>query len=140
MFSGPEGSLNTLLSVIMDDRAFTKLIEFLEKVPAIHGAIGKGSEEDGRWWVKFDIDINHDLAWHTVQEFGHVLNYMSLDERLPTSFHPVSPPPYMNGGPDEFLSWVIECHNPEFKPGTCAEWLIGRLPNPVEDLDQWATE
>ena len=26
----------------MDDRAFTILIEFLEKVPAIDGAIGKG--------------------------------------------------------------------------------------------------
>ncbi|MBL0573787.1 hypothetical protein JD522_10170 [Aeromonas hydrophila] len=124
----------------MNDRAFTKLIEFLEKVPAIHGAIGKGIEEDGFWWVKFNIDINHNLAWNTVQEFGHILNYMSIDERLPTSFHPVSPPPYMNGGPDEFLSWVIECHNPEFKPSTCAEWLIGSFPNPVEDLEQWAME
>lgn len=46
----------------MNDRAFTKLIEFLEKVPAIHGAIGKGIEEDGFWWVKFNIDINHNLA------------------------------------------------------------------------------
>ncbi|MFQ3245495.1 MAG: hypothetical protein ACI9SP_002143 [Arenicella sp.] len=26
----------------MNDRAFTKLVEFLEKVPAIDGAIGKG--------------------------------------------------------------------------------------------------
>lgn len=128
------------LSVIMDNRAFSKLIEFLEKVPAIHGTIGKGAEEDGRWWVKFDIDVNHQHAWHTVQELGHVLNYMSLNERLPTSFYPVSPPPYMNGGPEEFLSWVIECHNPEFRPGTCAELLIGRLPNPVEDLQQWSTE
>ncbi len=132
--------LRQALSVTMDNRAFTKLIEFLEKVPAIIGAIGTGSENDGRWWAKFEIDIHHQLAWHTVQELGHVLNYMSLDERLPTSFYPVSPPPYMNGGPEEFLSWVIECHNPEFKPGTCAEWLIGRLPNPVEDLQQWATE
>ncbi|TQV65817.1 hypothetical protein FKG94_28020 [Exilibacterium tricleocarpae] len=124
----------------MDDRAFTKIIEFLEKVPAITGTIGKGSGDDGCWWVKFTIDINHEFAWHTVQEFGHVLNYMSLDERLPTTFQPVSPPPYMNGGPDEYLSWVIECHDPEFKPGTCAEWLTGRLPNPVEDHEQWAIE
>jgi len=124
----------------MDNRAFTKLVEFLEKVPAITGAIGMGAEDDGRWWVKFDIDINHQFAWHTVQELGHVLNYMSLDERLPTSFHPVSPPPYMNGGPEEFLSWVIECHDKDFKPGTCAEWISGRLPNPVEDLDQWQNE
>ena len=124
----------------MDDRAFNTLIEYLSKVPAIHGEIGKGAEEDGRWWVKFEIDINHEYSWHTVQEFGHVLNYLSIDERLPTSFHPVSPPPYMNGGPEEFLSWVIECNDPEFKPGTCAKWLEGRLPRPVDDLAQWENE
>jgi hypothetical protein len=124
----------------MDDRAFTALIDFLSKVPAITDTIGKGAEEDGRWWVKFEIDINHQFAWHTVQELGHVLNYLSLDERLPTSFHPVSPPPYLNGGPVEYLSWVIECHDPEFKPGTCAKWLEGRLPNPVEDLSKWENE
>lgn len=124
----------------MDDRAFTKLIKFLERVPSIQRVIGKGSEADGRWWVKFEIDISHQIAWHTVQEFGHVLNYLSVDERLPTSFHPVSPPPYMNGGPEEFLSWVIECPDPDFKPGTCADWLEGRLPNPVEDLAQWESE
>ena len=124
----------------MDEREFTRLIEFLEKVPAIHGAIGKGYDEDGRWWVKFEINIHHQFPWHTVQEFGHVLNYMSINERLPTSFHPVSPPPYMNGGPDEYLSWVIECNKSEFKPDSCAEWLIARLPNPVENVEQWSTE
>lgn len=124
----------------MDEREFTRLIEFLEKVPAIHGAIGKGYDEDGRWWVKFEINIHHKFSWHTVQEFGHVLNYMSINERLPTSFHPVSPPPYMNGGPDEYLSWVIECNKSEFKPDSCAEWLIARLPNPVENVEQWSTE
>jgi len=124
----------------MDDRAFNTLIEYLSEVPTIHGEIGKGAEEDGRWWVKFEIDINHEYSWHTVQEMGHVLNYLSVDERLPTSFHPVSPPPYMNGGPGEFLSWVIECNDPEFKPGTCAKWLEGRLPRPVDDLEQWKNE
>ncbi|MBU2862495.1 hypothetical protein KO489_01415 [Reinekea forsetii] len=124
----------------MDDRAFTKLVGYLKKVPAISDSILHGSDEDGRWWVKFEIDIHHDLAWHTVQEMGHVLNYLSVNERLPTRFHPVSPPPYMNGGPDEFLSWVIECSDNEFRPGTCAEWLTGRLPNPVDDLIQWENE
>ncbi|MCC2616822.1 hypothetical protein LJ739_11270 [Aestuariibacter halophilus] len=124
----------------MDNRAYTKLIEFLEKVPAITGSIGYGSEDNESWWVKFTIDINHHLAWHTVQELGHVLNYLSLDERLPTSFYPVSPPPYMNGGPEEFLSWVIECENMDFRPGTCAEWLEGRLPRPVEDVAEWDIE
>ena len=124
----------------MDDRAFTTLTDYLTKIPAIFGDIAKGAEDDGRWWVKFEIDINHQFAWHAVQELGHVLNYLSVEERLPTSFHPVSPPPYMNGGPEEYLSWVIECNDPEFKPGTCAKWLEGRLPNPVDDLNEWESE
>lgn len=124
----------------MDDRAFHSLATLLAKVPSITGNIGRGTGDDGCWWVKFDIDINHDFAWHAVQELAHILNYLSIDERLPTTFHPVSPPPYMNGGPDDFLSWVIECHDPDFRPGTCAKWLEGRLPNPVDDLSQWQHE
>ena len=124
----------------MDSRAFTKLIEFLEKVPAVTGTIAHGSEEKESWWVKFTIDTTHYLAWNTVQELGHVLNYLSLDERLPTSFYPVPPPPYMNGGLSEYLSWVIECENMDFRPGTCAEWLEGRLPRPVDDISEWEIE
>src|SRR5688572_28520335 len=106
-----------------DPRAFGTLVEYLQRVPAVSGSIGTGDFDDGGWWVKFSIDTSHRLAWHTVQELGHVLNYLSLKERLPTVFMPVSPPPYMNGGPSEFLSWVIECHDPEFKPGTAMKWL-----------------
>lgn len=124
----------------MDDRAFETLTNYLSKVPAVIGSIGSGTDEAGNWWVKFTIDIEHQLAWHAVQEFGHVLNLLSLDERLPTRFQPVSPPPYMNGGPADYLSWVIECHDPEFKPGTCAKWLEERLPKPVDDLAQWLEE
>ena len=120
----------------MDDRAFQTLESYLLRVPAIQGPISKG-DTDGLWWVKFAIDIHHPLAWHVVQEMGHVLNYLSISERLPTAFMPVSPPPYMNGGPDEFLSWVIECSDPAFRPGTCAKWLEGRLPNPVESVSEW---
>ncbi|MES9873132.1 MAG: hypothetical protein ABW146_08475 [Candidatus Sedimenticola sp. 6PFRAG7] len=58
----------------MDDRAFTILIDFLSKIPAVVGEIGKGSDEKGQWWVKFDIDIKNQFAWHVVQELGHVLN------------------------------------------------------------------
>src|SRR5688500_17345460 len=67
-----------------------------------------GQLDGGGWWVKFSLDISHRLTWNVVQELGHVLNYLSLNERLPTVFKPVSPPPYLNGGPAEFLSWVIE--------------------------------
>jgi len=123
-----------------DDSAFEPLKNFIRKVPSIDPSLGCGFGEDGRWWLKLIIDIDHPLAWSVVQEFGYVLNYISLDERLPTVFMPVSPPPYMNGGPREFLSWVIECSDPEFAPKECAEWLEGRLPRPVDDLGQWKIE
>jgi hypothetical protein len=87
--------------------------------------------------VKFTIDIEHPLAWNVVQELGHILNYLSLEERLPTLFMPVSPPPYLNCGPKENLSWVIECKSKDFSPSTCAEWLQARLPNPVDNESQW---
>jgi hypothetical protein len=63
------------------------------------------------------------------------MNYLSLDERLPTVFMPVSPPPYMNGGPRDYLSWVIESKSKHFMPSACAEWLEGRLPRPVTDSE-----
>ena len=122
------------------DADFEVLVQYLRRIPGIDAAVGKGYFENGNWWVKFTVDIRHPLAWNVVQELGHVLNYMSLEERLPTVFMPVSPPPYMNGGPDEFLSWVIECGDLEFKPDSCAEWLEGRLPQPVEDVGAWADE
>ena len=115
---------------------FSELQQYLTQVPAISW-VASGTFENGNWWVKFDIDITHPLAWNVVQEFGHVLNYVSASERLPTVFMPVSPPPYLNGGPAEFLSWVIESTAPDFKPATAKEWLEGRLPRPVDDLEQW---
>ena len=42
-----------------------------------------------------------------------------------------------NGGPRAFLSLVIECPDPDFRPGTVSKWLEGRLPTPVDDLAQW---
>lgn len=122
---------------------FTTLIDFLARIPAIETdetalrGIGSG-EGDAGWWVKFHIDVDHELAWQTVQEMGHVLNYLSVEERLPTAFKPVSPPPYMNGGPEEYLSWVIE--GTDMPPGTVATWLEGRLPKPVEDEAAWYGE
>ncbi|GAA2399324.1 hypothetical protein GCM10010191_02800 [Actinomadura vinacea] len=124
----------------MDDRAFTKLLDYLGRVPGIRPSFGHGADAEGRWWVKFEISTGHPLAWNVVQELGHVLNHLSLQERLPTVFKPVSPPPYLNGGPEECLSWIIEAHDPEFRPGTCAAWLEGRLPRPVDDLAKWPTD
>jgi len=116
---------------------FKALEAFLEQVPGVQKPIGKGVLDSGEWWVKFSVDIDHELAWRVVQEFGHVLNYVSIDEKLPTVFKPVSPPPYLNGGPREFLSWVIEATDKTFTPAACAEWLKGRLPQPVEDPSAW---
>jgi hypothetical protein len=117
-----------------------RLVDYLQIVPSISGTIGSGFSDDGRWWVKFAIDIKHPLAWNVVQEFAHVLNYLSIEERLPAVFMPVSPPPYLNGGPEQFLSWVIESKTNEFPPDVCVEWLEGRLPRPVNDLTKWKLE
>jgi hypothetical protein len=120
-----------------DDRDFASLEGFLSRVPSVTGAIGKGRLDDGNWWVKFSLDLEHRLAWHVVQELGHVLNHLSLNERLPTVFMPVSSAPYLNGGPREYLGWVIESKTPSFKPAHCAKWLEERLPNPVHDEASW---
>ena len=122
-------------------KQFDPLLAFLEHLPAMalpagRKSIGAGTTDDGLWWVKFSLDTNHPLAWRVVQELGHVLNYLSTEERLPTVFKPVSPPPYLNGGV-EFLSWVIENQDARFTPANCAEWLQARLPAPVADLDAW---
>ena len=123
-----------------DDLDFQSLEAFLRRVPGTQAAIGKGRFDNGRWWLKFSIDTEHRLAWHVVQELGYVLNYLSLNERLPTRFMPVSPPPYLTGGPREFLSWVIECDDPQMKPGAIVKWLEGRLPQPVDDESQWLSD
>ncbi|WP_166213010.1 hypothetical protein [Cognatiluteimonas telluris] len=123
-----------------DHQDFDELLSYLTKVPAVTGNIGSGKFDNGNWWVKLSLDISHPLAWHVVQELGAVLNYLSANERLPTIFMPVSPPPYLNGGPADYLSWVIESKEPSFKPSTVAEWLEGRLPRPVNDLSQWEAQ
>ena len=117
---------------------FDELETFLHRVPGIRDSIGQGRLDNGNWWIKFFIDIEHPLAWNVVQEFGNVLNYLSITDRLPTVFKPVSPPSYLNGGPRESLSWVIESSAADFTPKTCSEWLAARLPQPVDDLSQWA--
>lgn len=122
----------------MESVSFDKLLKFLRKIPSIDDSIGKGAEKD-YWWVKFSIDIDHPLAWNVVQELGHVLNYLSIEERLPTIFKPVSPPPYMNGGPRDYLSWIIECESEDFTPDDTAEWLEERLPQPVDKIKKWKT-
>ncbi len=112
---------------------------FLLKIPAIIEVV-YGLHSDGHWWFKFPIDIEHPLAWNVVQEFGHILNYISIEEKLPTDFYPVSPPPFLNGGPKEFLFWIIENRDETFTPNDLKKWLEGRLPDPVYDEKKWYFE
>ena len=123
------------------DLEFDKLLSFVETLPAIglpigRKSIGYGRYPNGNWWVKFALETTHPLAWRHVQELGYVLNLVSFEERLPTVFMPVSPPPYLNGG-EEFISWIIASTDGHFTPDECAEWLVDRLPNPVSDTESW---
>ncbi|RZM24275.1 MAG: hypothetical protein EOO88_23400 [Pedobacter sp.] len=119
---------------------FIGLLQYLGRVPSIAPGIAFGTYPDNNWWVKFSIDISHSLAWNVVQELAHVTNYVSIEERLPTKFYPVSPPPYMNGGPEQFLSWIVESELESFLPDHMLEWLESRLPRPVDQLSEWTEE
>lgn len=120
----------------MEDKLFNNLKEFVSKIPSIH-VFSSGFYQEGLWWMKFKIDIDHTLAWRVVQELACIVNYLSINERLPTRFYPVSPAPYLNGGPDDFLSWIIENTDSDFTPDLLAKWLEGRLPKPVEAEEEW---
>jgi hypothetical protein len=113
-----------------------RLVTYLNRVPAVT-VVSSDTTPDAFWWVKLDINMDHRLAWNVVQELGFVLNYISLQEKLPTVFMPVSPPPYLNGGPRENLSWVIESKFNYIDPAWIAEVLEDRLPQPVEDETKW---
>jgi len=136
-------SPNSSIGTSAHNPKFAKLIGFLKQVPAVACnttpslGFGSGDLDNGGWWVKFRVDIDHPLAWNVVHELGHILNYLSVDERLPTVFMRVSPPPYLNGGPRDYLSWVIECPANDMQPDTIADWLERRLPRPVGDEAAW---
>jgi len=53
----------------------SSLVSFLKRVPAVVGAIGSGTFDNGNWWTKFTIDIDHPQVWNVIQELGYVLNY-----------------------------------------------------------------
>ena len=68
-----------IVSNIMGTETELKTLkEYLAKVPSINPDMSSGIFENGCWWVKFQIDTHHKLAWRVVQELGHLLNYMSL--------------------------------------------------------------
>jgi hypothetical protein len=114
----------------------SRLEAFIRSIPCVTW-LSVSKADEPYWWLKFDIDIRSPVAWHVVQALGSVLNYLSIEERLPTVFMSVSPPPYLNGGPEQFLSWAIEAKIPFLDAGYIAEVLEGRLPQPVDNLEQW---
>ena len=116
------------------------LTDFISEVPSVGDNISKEIDEDGRWLIKFEIDIHHELSWRVVQELSNVVNMLSNDERLPTIFYPVSSSPYINGGPEITLAWIIQCGDSTFDPSELVEWLEERLPNPVDEEDAWDLE
>lgn len=117
-----------------------KLTEFLRHLPAVREPIDSSHGRDGRWQVRFYLNLDHPLAWNVVQELAFVLNWLSVSEQLPARFYPVSPPSYLNGGPRQFLAWIIESESPEFTADQAAEYLAGYLPQPPDDLSQWKTD
>ena len=121
------------------ERGLPQLVDYLNEIPSV-SVMSSDITPDAYWWVKLNIDIRSKFSWSVVQELGYVLNYISLQEPMPTTFKPVSPPPYMNGGPDEFLSWVIEPTFNYIDPSWVKETLKGRLPNPVNDENEWNAE
>ncbi len=114
---------------------FSTLVAYLNGIPGVR-VLGQG-DSDGIWWIKLRIDVYQPHAWNIVQELGWVLNELSISERLPTVFKPVSAPPYLNGGPADYLSWVIECHDIDCAPGSIMKCLEDRLPKPSNELTQW---
>lgn len=113
-----------------------QLVDYLSRLPGTTVLSSKVTP-DAYWWIKLTIDLQHPLAWPVVQELGFVLNDASVHDKLPTVFKPVSPPPYLNGGPQEFLSWVIESTYNYIDPAWIAQTLEGYLPRPVDDLSKW---
>lgn len=113
-----------------------KIKTLLTSIPCIQ-FVGTSEIGEPFWWLKFGIDIHSKIAWPIVQELGHILNYLSVDSKLPTSFYPVSPPPYMNGGPEEFLSWVIEPVIPYVDTNDIYDYLEGRLPEAYDKEENW---
>jgi len=113
-----------------------KMKDLLTKIPCIN-SVAISNFDNPFWWLKFSIDINSKIAWNVVQELGHILNYLSPNDKLPTTFYPASPPPYMNGGPGEFLSWVIEPTIPFVDTNTIFDYLNGRLPEDFDKEENW---
>jgi hypothetical protein len=115
---------------------FSSLVRYVKAIPCVQEAEGYNEMAD-LWNFHLKLDITHEIAWHVVQYFAYVLNGLSLSVNLPTRFFPITPPVDLNGGPYDFLGWMIQCSDPQFSPDRCRDWLASRLPTPVGDITAW---
>lgn len=118
----------------MSKKKINELVEFLGKLPSVKDV--HFENKNGDWWVMLHLDIFNPYAWNVIQELAFVLNNVAITERFPAIFYPKSPPPYLNGGPADFLSWIIENGDKGFTPEILVEQLKNYLPDP-EDLEEW---
>ena len=114
------------------------LADLIRQLPGVHPSVGRSTPEDAFWYVKFSLDRTHPLAWHVLQRLGFVFNYISLEFRYSTVFMPVSPPPYLNGGP-EFLNWAVEAKVPFYDPRHVTRALRAELPEHLGRAKAWRT-
>ena len=112
------------------------LSDYLRRIPGLElSFVSEPGEEP--WRIGFSIVITHPLAWDVVQHLAWVLNNLSLQEKLPVRFMPMSAPPYLNGGPRHHLWWVLFSIAPAVDPAEIARVLEDSLPSPVEDVAAW---
>jgi len=113
------------------------LVRLLKKLPGVRGSVGMSELGDVFWWAKFSIDLKHPLAWHVIQRLAFVLNYYSIEQKFDCKFYPASPPPDLNGGPHEYLSWVIEARVGCVDPHPIVKVLRAALPRTLSDTKMW---
>lgn len=120
------------------EKKLSKLVTYLNRLPGTQASAGRFTKEG--WHVSLSIDIHHPLAWNVVQELGFFCNSPSIGQGSGLEFFPISPPPYLNGGPREFLSWILSYTGSSFSPSEVAKSIEGVLPQPVDDETEWSHE
>ncbi|MEM8706317.1 MAG: hypothetical protein AAGE98_07665 [Actinomycetota bacterium] len=123
----------------MDERAFTTLVDYVGRLPAVRGRVSTSADAISTtgWWVSFRLDVDDPLAWRSIQEVGHALNGV-VGDGVDVWFGPTSTGPWQ-GGPRDFLDWVICSPDGATRPGTVAKRLADAIPEPFDfwsrDLD-----
>jgi hypothetical protein len=115
---------------------FNKLNTLLLSIPCVK-SVDCYDEMEDLWSCHIRMDLTHEIVWHLIQGIAFVINDTSITGKLPATFYPTSPPPYLNGGPYNYLHWIIRSESPEFIPDYCCEWFINRFPNNPEFNESW---